>query len=315
MKKKLVSIGLFILIFGSLLVIASLYDYQISVLLAKKGLEGREYYSSNFFGQLIKILGEMPLYIFLSFAGAIFIGNVYRINRKWLQILVVVLSLILGVVAGYIGCNKICKYSSQVNPTLEIFYKGKVMPVVWIIISMMVNTVFLYFISYKYKKLSVKLLPIALIIVIAAALGQGVVHALKPIFARERFRASHYFEYHKIISEGYNPWYVIKGSSSTLAKQYGVGKTYFSSFPSGHTACAGIVYCLMYIPFFVKSLDNKKYKWIFIVAPILITGIVALGRIVVGAHYLSDVLVGGTLAYLASVVAFLIVKKIIPLKE
>ena len=109
---------------------------------------------------------------------------------------------------------------------------------------------------------------------------------------------------------GFTPWYIINGSSSKLAAALGVDSTFFSSFPSGHTAAAGICYSIMFLPAFIEKLNNKKTRWLFILVPTLITGLVAFSRICVGAHYMSDVLFGGTFAFLSSIIAYLIVCKI-----
>jgi len=63
----------------------------------------------------------------------------------------------------------------------------------------------------------------------------------------------------------------------------------FKSFPSGHTANAFVMlaYC-MFVPYFKKIKANY-----FIAFALIWGGLVALSRVVLGAHFLSDVLVGG----------------------
>ena len=47
-----------------------------------------------------------------------------------------------------------------------------------------------------------------------------------------------------------------------------------------------------------RKIKNKEFKRMCYEIPIFYTGAVALSRIVAGAHYMSDVLFGGTMAFL-----------------
>jgi membrane-associated phospholipid phosphatase len=78
-------------------------------------------------------------------------------------------------------------------------------------------------------------------------------------------------------------------------------------FDGGLVALLTMIY-FYYVAF--EKANDKKYKWIFIVTPILYTGVVALSRIVVGAHYMSDVVVGGTVGFLSALIGYFIVKAI-----
>ena len=63
-----------------------------------------------------------------------------------------------------------------------------------------------------------------------------------------------------------------------------------------------MTYALIMLPD-VLGTRNKGLRalcWIF---PVLFTGIVAISRIVVGAHFFSDVLMGGTIAFVCMMFA------------
>ena len=75
------------------------------------------------------------------------------------------------------------------------------------------------------------------------------------------------------------------------------------SFPSGHTASAAMFFPIMFLPLYIEKFNNKKGIALCIIFPIVATLIVALSRIVVGAHYMSDVLVGGTMTLVSSIFA------------
>ena len=76
------------------------------------------------------------------------------------------------------------------------------------------------------------------------------------------------------------------------------------SFPSGHMIFSSIGFVsIMFIPFVIKTenkLLNKMYFWVL---PALGCFIVGLGRIMAGAHYLSDV----TFALLIVICSFYII--------
>lgn len=310
-KKHLLFWVPFALVFIGLLVIATLYDYQISEILASKDLINGNYVSTNLFGRIFKVIGEIPLYLFLLVAAAIIFTASFKIEKKNLRLFLQVLFTIGGIVAGFFGYYKIGKYLSQIDyDSFRFLYEEIYMFIIYAILATILQVALQYILSKKHRELCIKLLPFAIIILITAALSQAIVHGIKPIAARERFRAIYWFEYRNIETQGFTHWYIFNGNAKEIADSLGVKKTYFSSFPSGHTAAAGICYSLMFLPSFFDKLNNKKYRWLFVFVPTLITGIVAFSRIVVGAHYMSDVLFGGTFAFISSIIAYLIVNKI-----
>lgn len=79
------------------------------------------------------------------------------------------------------------------------------------------------------------------------------------------------------------------------------------SFPSGHTAGAGMSYLMMFLPYISDKL--KKHPTICFIVPFVYTSIVAYTRLVMGAHYLSDVTVGGAISFTIVIVAMKIFEK------
>ena len=307
-KKTIINILLFIFIFSTLLLIATFYDKEISDILARPFLKNGEFYSTNIFGRIFEVIGEMPLYLFIVVACSIVIVNVTKLNNKIIKISLIVLFLAVGIGFGFYGYNKLFKYIYKLHPEFTL-YKNTLFNILLVLLSIIQQVISSHLLYKKGFTVAEKLLKFALVVLFAAACSQILIHIIKPIFARERYRSSYVFEYNNIVGIGFTKWYVINGDAKEIATSLNVEKSYFTSFPSGHTGCAGIVYTLMFIPFYIDKLDNKKYKALFISLPILITGIVAFSRIVVAAHYMSDVLIGGTIAYLSALLGYILVNK------
>lgn len=132
----------------------------------------------------------------------------------------------------------------------------------------------------------------------AAVIGVGVMTAqlltvdiMKNLWGRVRFR--------DLLSSGscddFTAWFVINGKNGN------------KSFPSGHTAGAGMSYLLMLLPFIDKK--REKYRAVYFWCPFIYTSAVALTRLVMGAHYLSDVTVGGVIAFSCVLVGIKVYEK------
>lgn len=132
----------------------------------------------------------------------------------------------------------------------------------------------------------------------AAVIGVGVMTAqlltvdiMKNLWGRVRFR--------DLLSsgscDGFTAWFVINGKNGN------------KSFPSGHTAGAGMSYLLMLLPFIYKK--REKYRAVYFWCPFIYTSAVALTRLVMGAHYLSDVAVGGVIAFSCVLVGIKVYEK------
>ena len=314
-KKLVLFWGLFLLVFITLLVLATLYDYQISELLTGNGLHDGNYYSSNVFGIIFEIIGEMPLYIFVSFATVILINKSLQINKKGLKIMFVIILFVFGTISNLYGWYKLGGYLAKIYPEssfCSILHDNMIVYGVYFLMSACLEFVLFYLFKTKLSKYNDKLVPLAFIILLCAAISQGIVQAIKPLFGRERFRAIYYFTNIGVDHPGFSKWYVMNGNSSKIVQPYlvydGVTKDFFKSFPSGHTTAAGIVYSLIFVPFLYEKFSSKKSLLIFTIVPIFITGLVATARIVMGAHYLSDVLIGGTVAFLSAIAAYYLTK-------
>ena len=74
-KKNIISIILFILIFGGLLTVASFYDLEISKILTNGNLLPGDYYAVDTVGLIVEYIGSFPIFVFGMFACLVFILN------------------------------------------------------------------------------------------------------------------------------------------------------------------------------------------------------------------------------------------------
>lgn len=108
----------------------------------------------------------------------------------------------------------------------------------------------------------------------------GIVEAVKAFWGRVRFR--------DLLRAGsfdaFTAWYIPNGINGN------------KSFPSGHTGGAAMSYLIMLFPYINREKWLKK-SWLCFLVPFVFTSVVAFTRLVVGAHYLSDVTMGGIIGF------------------
>ena len=120
-------------------------------------------------------------------------------------------------------------------------------------------------------------------IVLALLIGTT---AVKSLFNRPRFRII----VHDHPNLFYN-WWERCTNSSDLISQYGVTSEEFKSFPSGHASVAALaMFGVVFLPFVTgKELKNQI---LYFYIGLAYTLFVAFTRLLVGAHFLSDVGMG-----------------------
>ena len=310
-KKMILFLALFTIIFVGLVLIATFYDYRISEILVGGGLHDGNYYSTNIFGRIFEVLGEMPLYFFVCFATAILFNWLAKLENKGLRITFSVILFVFGSFANLYGWYKFGGYLAKLHPDSSFFtllHGNLLIYGVYALLSFGFEVLVIFLLKTKFAEINDKMVPLAILILFLAFISQGIVQGIKPLFGRERFRALYFFSYRNVADQGFTNWYVMNGDAGKIVEPYlvidGVTKDFFKSFPSGHTTAAGTVYALIFVPFLFKKYDNVKSKVIFTLIPICFTGLVAIARIVMGAHYMSDVLFGGTISFLSAIAAY-----------
>ena len=140
----------------------------------------------------------------------------------------------------------------------------------------------------KYRELIRKT---AILGIIVMFLQLAVVEGLKYLWGRVRFR--------DLIAAGsydaFTPWYKINGINGN------------KSFPSGHTAGAGMSYLIMLLPYISDKWKNRTQICFW--TAFIYTSVVAFTRLVMGAHYLSDVTAGGIISFTIVIVSIKMFEK------
>ena len=317
-KKTIISICLFIAIFGGLLAVASVFDLQISKFLTQKSLPAGEYISVNGFALFFEAVGVTPFYIMITIAGAIaFWYGFGRDNKKakvvymFLGAAVIVVALFLlftdlfGYVGEYVGARLSEDKVSLIGKTKELA-SSLYVKFICMILSLVVCGLLLGAWKNVPKETNDKLIKWAYMIIATVAFVL-VIELIKNPVGRARFRTMNYlgnFDY-------YTPWYVANGKrklfdlvgADPADPKFNFVSDACKSFPSGHTFSAGLCYTLLALPFVSEKFNKTGVKIALVCGTVGLTGIVAISRIVAGAHFMSDVLFGGTIAFLGAMIS------------
>lgn len=314
-KKIKIAIGVVLVaVLAALLVVATLFDYEISSFVSV--VDGSSYLAKSTFGRILEAFGEVPLYFALGF-GVAYIGVwcYVRENKRVEYALVPI--CVAATAAAYIIMFKRCfaylaDYAGRGGDS-------KLKTAIWFtaILLGLVFAVATLVVAFKTPRRYIGgLFVFGLIVVGAFAISHAVVHGIKPFFGRQRYRMIKVLEYNGLNGlVDYSKWFVVNGrrmvDSDLLA--LGIAKDGYKSFPSGHTCAAAMSLCAILLPD-ALSLDGKKYKVIKSVltaAAVAYTVTVAFSRVYMGAHYLSDVLIGGTVTAVSIIISKKVVKTLV----
>lgn len=304
-RKTILIIAAVSVVFLALLIIATFYDLEITRALAD--LKVGQYQSNNIFGRIFETIGEMPVYLITLFAASIVIANLSHRKRTAAFIIIIIILEIISVFVAYYAFHKLFKYlsehfdiASSGSWTTELSYL-----LLGIIVVAAVNIL-----SRKYTlKFLNCVLPWAIIVLATVALSQFLTQVVIKIPAG-RYR---YCTMNTLNDFSYfTKWFCFNGkiSPTNAMLEMGIAKDGMKSFPSGHTCAAATLITLTSLPMFLKEPDTKKYKivcWCSVVAFVLI---VMLTRLIMGKHFLSDVLIGGFVTVISYYTCLIFGKKL-----
>ena len=305
-KRNHVAVAAFLLVFGALLTVATFYDLEVSRIMTRFSLREGEFYTSDVFANFFEAAGMLPKYLIRAFA-AISIG--WFVGKSFLH---KALRLIL-----FIGAAAAAVYFLSSGIRDLIFYPMRhaiaenadaaeaairaMTPTVYALsyfLSAVIVGVALFCTREIAPEVWRKLAIFALAYFLMDLLSGSIVSYLKGYVDRIRFRSMNSV-YGQAVGgfDQYTRWYEVTDHADLFRETILVHYTdAFRSFPSGHTGNAGCSYALVML---IDCLDvkDKRAKAALWIIPIVWTGLTAMARIVAGAHFMSDVLIGGTIPF------------------
>ena len=303
-KNILIISGISIVVLA-IAILGTIYDLQISKALAD--LQPGQYHSKNLFAIIGETIGENILYVLLVSALCILFFYLLHnpLNKKWLNISVQIGLCLVSFVVCFYCLHKTLDYiATHTLFGLDKFITSTLGLIVIILASIIV-TILSFLLFSKINNENLKTLwKWALLVLILAAASNLIVQTAKHIFDRTRFRAMVFvgdaeFQY-------YDYWFKFNQNKFTSISIY--AEDFFKSFPSGHTCAAASSFFLILLPLFLPQTNNKKWKTIFWISASVYTFLVALSRIIAGAHFFMDVFVGGDVCIILTLIAYFSVK-------
>lgn len=219
----------------------------------------------NYFGEFLARFGEVPVYLVTPFAAMVFFAS----NRKtvWKAALSVLLA-VFGWVLFFIWFG-------------DNWFKSDDFRTVFSIVLALLAAAASLLIAAKLPEEKMKPLQPFAAFMLFAVIGTALsVEGIKRVWGRVRFRDLLRAE----DFSAFTPWYLPQGVTGN------------KSFPSGHTSAASASLLLSALPCLCEKLKKQEVK-IFIIT-VLYTFAVGFSRMIVGAHYLSDITMGALIGFL-----------------
>ena len=272
-------------------VLGTLFDQQVS---------GAIFNRDDTFGILVSSVGTLPGYLAISFIGGGFLSLALKKQYKiGYTILFYVLCVLAFAASVFFAGREFFGVNGFNLPSIK--WLGYL-----IVVPFASGVTYLgYYLISKSERQHIWIALAFSAIFIFLALVPGVT-LLKSIFHRPRYRSLTLFD-----EINFHNWYQPCKNYKDLMTVTGLTSEEFKSFPSGH---AGATLLLSLTAAFAPLLDKriKKNHLVLFYSGAVITLLVCYARILVGAHFLSDVSMG---ALLTTVFTFLANEAIIFYKQ
>lgn len=274
----LLSVGAILIL---LFAIGSIWDYPISKML---------YSPENPFGKFMTAFGEYPMGLALAAAGAMLL-SARNPEKKAVCVLQIVLGAFLILSSASTLVQIPARQSSLPIPVTALLCVIFVGLTVWGILRL------------RREADRGTVIRVAVVFILVVFLEMILVNVIKIPWGRARMRLV------AADSRAYfMPWWQPGSELKDALVAAGVKAEEFKSFPSGHSANASCLMLLCLLPNICPKLEKKRTMLLFI--GFGWACLVAFSRIVMGAHYLTDTVIGIAVGYVALIaVAFLLMKK------
>ena len=222
-------------------------------------------------GQFFAAFGGQPAFLAISAAGALLLLRRKSINPGWNTLLafsggaLILFGIVMNV---HEAVDNVAQLPLWVAALMTVFMT-------------LVCSVLLAAVSREASTKTV--LRFILTVTFVAIVTALLINVIKIPWGRVRMRL--------IVQAGnesyFTPWWQAGGTLKRQLLAEGVAKSEFRSFPSGHTACAACAMLMILLPTLSKRLQ-KRTTLCFLLGCVWTLG-VALSRICMGAHFLTDV--------------------------
>lgn len=256
-----------------LMVIGSFFDFQISTQL---------FNMDSLFGMLLASYGQLPAMLCVSVAGMLLI----KISKGQKKV-VVILSYLFGILFNIFAIMGI-----TMDPMLYIPHMSIVLSVMIAVIIVVVIDFIMWKLTQNANREQVK--KVIILFLGVMFLEIIIINVIKIPWGRPRMRMI------TAQNQVFQPWWVIGSSMKDQLMSLGIAAEEFKSFPSGHSANAACAMMLGVLPVICQKLKGKENLLSFI--GIMLTLTVAFSRIIMGAHFLTDVTVGMSVTFLIEII-------------
>lgn len=273
------------------LILGGIFDRQVTVALYKES-------SLNGLGVVLSNYLLLPFFIVTLSLGII---GFYSVQHKG-----TVIRIIFSVIYAGLALFMLYQEYDKIGDIKEIY--GKVGGLINVIVCLLFTICLASFIAYriikKYDKEELFRLSLSAAIIVGVALVALIF--LKYFFSRPRPWWVFGNDYLGVLThpDDYRAFWEIHPFEAFKNKEF---REYFKSFPSNHTNTA-----LMVLPTLLiytkldEKFDNDRSRTLIIYSALCLGLLVALARMIAGAHFLSDVSAGILVAYTVSYVGFVI---------
>ena len=269
---RTIIITLGILIFGFILF--TFYDYETS-----KVLYGYDTVVGKVFSDFFYVIGYIPAVLVNAF---FFLCLFWYTKKIALKVLFGLLAHFHLVFAGIVATNLL-----GVDSTIHLILGLSIATVLFVPAVLLMKKI-------PYDTLK-SLLYLCVIGVVFATIANGITAGIQYTWGRDRF---FYVEDSATLGT-YAPWYQLTGDTSAEAKR---------SFPSMHTSSSFSLVFLMMLAW--KFNFRKRTNIILICLSLIIIICVPLSRVVMGYHYMTDILFSLIISIIVTFITIMIVDKI-----
>lgn len=265
-KKNGLILGAFLLL---CMLVGTFFDYQISEML---------FDPQSFFGMLFASYGQLPAMLCFSVSGLLLI----KIKKaEWLSSLLCI--------SGFVVCTSFAVLGITLDPMLYI-------PNMPLSVSILIAVCIVLLtdgLIWKYSaSADRKQIKVFILILLGTILTEIIlINIIKIPWARPRMRMLAVQP-----QAAFQPWWVIGSEMKDHLLALGVAAEEFKSFPSGHSGNAACAMLLCVLPLICQKCHGKETA-LFMVGVVFML-IVAFSRIIMGAHFLSDVTVGMSITFI-----------------